>query len=200
LACTVPITVACGLFSSDMVAVLLGPKWIQAIPIFRFLAPTILVFAIANPLGWLLNALGLVGRGLKIALVAAPLMIASYLCGLSYGPKGVALAYSVVMTLWVIPVILWCIHGTVFSFMDILRVISRPLASVIPSAGLAFGVSLLIGHSLPVLPRLVIECAILFITYAALLLFVGGEKSFYLDLLSSMRKRPSSEEDLAAVL
>lgn len=200
LACTVPITIACGLFASDMVYVLLGPKWKQAIPIFGFLAPTILVFAIANPLGWLLSSLGLVTRGLKISFVIGPLMIASYIVGLAYGPKGVALAYSVVMTLWVIPAILWCIHGTVFSFMDILRVISRPLASVIPSAGLAFGVSLLIGHSLPPLPRLVVECAILFTTYAALLLFVGGEKSFYLDLLRAMRKRPSTEEDLAAVL
>lgn len=200
LACTVPITVACGLFASDMVVVLLGPKWTQAIPIFGFLAPTILVFAVANPLGWLLTSLGLVSRGLKIALVIGPVMIASYFCGLPYGPKGVAIAYSTVMVLWVIPAILWCIHGTVFSFMDILRVISRPLASVIPSAGLAFGVSLLDRHILSPLPRLVLECAILFITYAALLLFVGGKKSFYRGLLRGLMQKQSAEEDLAAVL
>ena len=200
LALTVPITVACGLFAGDMVVVLLGPKWTQAIPIFGFLAPTILVFAIANPLGWLLSSLGLVTRGLKISFVIGPVMIASYVIGLPYGPKGVALAYSVVMTLWVIPAILWCIHGTVFSFMDILRVISRPMASVIPSAGLAFGVSLLVHNRLSPLPRLVLECAILFITYAALLLFVGGKKSFYRGLLRGLMQRQSVEEDLAAVL
>jgi O-antigen/teichoic acid export membrane protein len=187
LAFTLPITIACALFATDMVFVLLGPKWKDAVPIFRLLAPTILVFAIANPLGWLLTSLGLVGRGLKIALVIAPLMIGSYFLGLPKGPEGVAFAYSVVMTLWVIPAILWCVHGTVFSFWDILRVISRPLASILPAAGLAFGIILFFGRALSPLPRLVLECAVLFTTYIGLLLFVGGEKSFYLELLRGLR-------------
>lgn len=189
LALTVPITVACGLFADDMVRVLLGAKWSAAAPIFRLLAPTILVFAIANPLGWLLSSLGLVGRGLRIGLVIGPLMIASYFVGLPYGPKGVAMAYSVIMVLWVVPAILWCIHGTVFTFMDILRVIARPLASVVPTAALAFGVSQLVIHSLKPVPRLGLECGVLFAAYAGLLLFAGGRDSFYLQLLRGLRTR-----------
>ncbi len=50
LAMTLPITIACALFADDLVLVLLGPKWKDSAAIFRFLAPTILVFAIANPL------------------------------------------------------------------------------------------------------------------------------------------------------
>ena len=96
---TLPITVACALFANDMVLVLLGPKWKEAAAIFRLLAPTMLVFAILNPLGWLLNAIGRVGRSLKIAFVLAPLMITSYIIGLRYGPQGVAFAYSAVMVL-----------------------------------------------------------------------------------------------------
>ena len=44
------------------IIVLLGPKWMAAAPVFRLLAPTILVFAVANPLGWLVSSLGLVKR------------------------------------------------------------------------------------------------------------------------------------------
>ena len=62
LALTLPITIACALFADDMIFVLLGPKWKDAAAIFRLLAPTILVFAIANPLSWLLSSIGLVGR------------------------------------------------------------------------------------------------------------------------------------------
>jgi PST family polysaccharide transporter len=201
LALTLPVTVACAFFADDMIFVLLGPKWKAAAGIFRLLAPTILVFAIANPLGWLLSSIGMVGRGLKIALVIAPLMITSYVIGLPYGPKGVAFAYSAVMTLWVIPAIAWCVHGTPISFWDILRAVSRPLASIIPAVGLAFGVGLFFGKALSPLPRLLLESAVLFISYSGVLLFVAGEKSFYLDLLRGL-KGPSSikKKDLASVL
>ena len=82
-----------------------------------------------------------------MALVFAPLMIAGYVMGLPYGPKGVAFAYSAVMTLWVIPLIVWCVHGTAISFRDILLTVSRPLASGILAGGLAFGVRLICGQS-----------------------------------------------------
>ena len=116
LGLTLPVTMACALFAHDLIFILLGPKWKDAAPIFRLLAPTIAIFAIINPLGWLLTSLGLVGRGLKIALVFAPIMIAGYVIGLPYGPRGMAFGYSAVMALWVIPHIAWCVHGTVITF------------------------------------------------------------------------------------
>src|SRR5215831_2251585 len=188
---TVSITIACALFADDIVIVLLGAKWKEVAPIFRLLAPTMLIFAITNPLGWLLNSLGLVGRGLKIALVIAPLMVASYLVGLPYGPKGVAFAYSTVMILWVVPGIVWAVHGTAISFRDVLRVTSPPLASIIPAAGLGFGIRLFLGQTGSPLLRLFLENLVLFTTYFGVLLFVAGQKLLYLDLLRGFA-RPSS--------
>jgi O-antigen/teichoic acid export membrane protein len=201
LAITVPITIACGLFAHDMVLVLLGPKWKEAAGIFRLLAPMMLIFAILNPLGWLLNAMGLIGRSLKIAVVIAPLMISSYVIGLPYGPRGVALAYSAVMTLWLFPGIAWAVHGTVISFWDVLRETSRPLASIIPAAGLAFGVRQYFGEAVSPIPRLFLETAILFISYFAVLLFVAGQKSFYLALFRGLKGSTAvKKEDLVSAL
>lgn len=194
LALTLPITIACALFADDIIFVLLGPKWNNAAAILRLLAPTILVFAIANPLGWLLNSLGLVGRGLKMALVFAPLMIAGYVVGLPYGPRGVAFGYSAVMMLWVVPVIAWAVHGTVISFWDILLAITRPLASVLVAAGLAFGSRSFCGHGLSPLARLFLESTVLVITYLGVLLFAAGQKSFYLDLFRGLKGSPAPAE------
>jgi len=191
LALTFPITVACALFADDMILVLLGPKWAAAAPIFRFLAPTILVFAIINPLFWLLSSLGLVGRSLKMALVIAPVMIVSYVMALPYGPRGVALAYSTVMMICVIPVIAWSVYGTVISSRDILLTVSRPLASSILAGGLALGMRLVYCQLLSALPRLVLESALLLVTFVGILLFVTGQKELYLDLLRGL-KGPSS--------
>lgn len=191
LALTIPITMACALFADDIIPLLLGPKWIEVVVLLRLLSPTILGFAIANPLGWLLDALGLVGRTLRIALVFAPVMIAGILAGLSYGPKGVAFGYSFVMMLWVVPVVAWAVHGTVISFKDIMMAVKQPLLAGIVAGGLAFGLRLSCGQCLTMLARLVLELSVLLSAYAAMLLFVMGQKSFYVDLLRKMSGRSS---------
>jgi len=191
LGLTLPLTLACALFAHDLISVLLGPKWKAAIPIFRLLAPTIGIFAIINPLGWLLNSLGLVVRSLRIALVFAPIMILGYILGIPHGPKGVALCYSAVMMLWVIPHIAWCVHGTGITVRDILAAVSRPLGSAIAAGGIALGLSMLYGNYLPPLPRLIAEITILLAIYSAIVLCATGQRSLYLDLIRGW-KTPST--------
>jgi O-antigen/teichoic acid export membrane protein len=187
LGLTLPITILSALFADDVVFVLLGPKWEDVVAIVRLLAPTIVIFAIINPLGWLVFALGRVSRGLKIGPVLAALMIAGYVVALPYGPKGVAFAYSAVLTLWVIPHIWWCVLGTTVSLRDILVTVSRPLASGILAGGFAFGVRLICGDLVSSLPRLVLEVGVLLIVFYGTLLFVAGQKSLYLDLIRGLK-------------
>jgi PST family polysaccharide transporter len=198
LALTLPITIVCALLANDLVLVLLGPKWTDAAVIFRLLAPTIMVFALINPLGWLLFSMGMVGRSLKIALVLAPIVITGYVLGLPYGPRGVAFAYSAVMMLWVGPHIALCIHGTVISFRDIALAVSRPLISGIVAAAFAFGARLFFGDLLTPLPRLVLGSTVLLGVYLGMLLYVMGQRAFYLDLFRGLR-RPSSVESSTLV-
>lgn len=187
LGLTLPITIACALFADDVVFVLLGPRWKDTAAIVRLLAPTIAIFGIINPLGWLIYSLGLVKRSLRIALVFAPIMITGCLMGLPYGPNGVAFAYSAVMIFWVVPHILWCVHGTSISPRDILLAVSRPLAAGIFAGGLAFGVHLICGQFVAPIPRLILECAVLLVMFYWALLFALGQKSLYLGLLSGLR-------------
>jgi PST family polysaccharide transporter len=198
LSLTIPIAFAGSLFANDMISVFLGPKWKGAAIVFRLLAPTTLAFAILNPLGWLLDSLGLVGRGLKIALVLGPVMIAGYALGLPYGPKGVALAYSAVMIVCVIPLITWATHGTVISVRDILLTVGRPLLSGAVAAGVALGLQSLYGARLSALPRLAIGASFLLGTYLGMLLYVMGQKLFYLDLLQGFTRRSPAEEEILA--
>ena len=190
---TLPITVACVLFADDLILIVLGPKWSDAAPIFRLLAPTILIFAMINPMWWLLASKGLVGRSLKIALVLAPLVMASYVVGLPYGAKGVALAYSTTMTLWVIPHLAWCVHGTGVSLKDIMWAISRPLLSAIIATALAWGAVLLLPGSSPPIGRLLLGVPVLLVAFVGMLFYVMGQKSFYLDLFRGMTTQPQGK-------
>jgi O-antigen/teichoic acid export membrane protein len=199
LALTLPITVACALFAPDIILTLLGPKWKEAVPIFRLLAPTILAFAIGSPLWWLLYSTGRVGRSIKMSLVYTPVMIASYCIGLPHGPKGVAFAYSAWTMLWIFPAIAWAVHGTVISFRDMLLGMRWPLVSSTVAGGVAFAVRHLYGQSIPTSPRLALEATVMVAAYVGMLLFVTGQKSFYLELLRALKKpSPVKEKDLVS--
>jgi O-antigen/teichoic acid export membrane protein len=191
LGLTLPITIACGLFADDIVFVVLGPKWKDAATIVRLLAPAIVIFAIINPLGWLLCAIGRVQRCLKIALVIAPLMITGYALGLPYGPKGVAFAYSAVMMLWVVPHVLWCVHGTPISFADILLTASRPLASGIIAGACAFEIRLFCAPLVSPALTLALESGVLFAAFGGMLFIDAGQKSLYVDLLRGLTSPPT---------
>jgi O-antigen/teichoic acid export membrane protein len=186
LGLTLPITIACAFFADDVVTVLLGPKWKDATPIFRLLAPTILVFAVANPLAWLLSASGMIARQMKMAVVIAPVMILGYVIGLPHGPKGVASAYSIITVLWVFPLIAWAVHGTEISFGDIMRTARPPLIASLGAGALALGAGLTFAHSLSPLLRLIIENTVLIAAFLGAVMLVAGQRSLYLGLLSGV--------------
>jgi PST family polysaccharide transporter len=194
LTVTLPITIACAVFADDMIFVILGAKWKDAAPIFRLLAPTILIFALINPFAWLLFSTGRVKRSLKIAFVIAPLVIAAYIIGLPHGPSGVAFAYSTAMALWVIPHIAWCIHGTGISGRDILKTVNRPFVSGIVAAALAILVQFYYGQLLPPFPRLALGGGVMIVVYIWILFYIMGQKKFYLDLFQGLRKRSPVDE------
>jgi O-antigen/teichoic acid export membrane protein len=198
LALTIPITIGCALFANDLIFVLLGPKWNEAASVFRLLAPTVIIFALINPLGWMLVSLGMVGRSFRIGCVIAPLVMAGYIMGLPYGPRGVAFGYSAMLALWLVPHVVWSVHRTPLSVRDIFITVSRPFISGVVAAVVAGGVQFSLGLSLSPLPRLLLGGAVLLSTYFAMLLFAMGQKGFYLDLLLSLRGPRSVNENAFA--
>lgn len=189
LAMTLPITIGCSLLAGDLVLVVLGPKWKEAIPLLRLLAPTILAFALIDPFSWLLVATGRVMRSLKIGLVIAPLVIAAYVIGLPHGPKGVAIGYSAMMTVLIIPVIAWSRHGTIIKGGDIWRTVRPPVLSGLVAAGLTLGASLWLSGRLAPLSRLLAGGGVMLASYLGMLLFAMKQKALYLDLIREIFKR-----------
>ena len=199
LALTIPITLCSAIFAKDAIYVLLGEKWREAVPIFRLLAPTIMIFAMINPFSWLLFATGKVVRSLKIALVIAPLVIAGYVIGLPYGPKGVALGYSSAMALWLLPNVAWCVHGTAISFWDVMKSLGRPLISGGVACILPLVFQLSYGQALSPLFRLAIGITVFAAVYLIMLLYAMGQQAFYVNLVRGLKSRPAEQESLALV-
>lgn len=183
---TMPTALFMGVASEDIVLVVLGAKWVAATDILRLLAPTVFVFGVINPLGWLMVASGLQLRSLCIALVIAPIVIVAYILGLPYGPRGLGFAYSAAMLLWMTPHVLWCLRGTCVSPRDFLMA-SLPPAMASLTAALATLAAAYIAAGLETASlRLAVSAAVMAVVYAGMLLLALGQKEFYVKLYKEL--------------
>lgn len=192
-AMTAPITIFSAVFAVDIIRLLLGPQWFNAVVIFQLLTPTVLIFGIINPIGWLLYANGLFYRSMLISFVIALLLIVAYLLGLPYGATGVAFAFSAAMTLWLVPHVIWCLHGTVVSPKDILVATLRPVTAALVAVCLAWLVMQGAGQLPSTVLRLAIAGSVMMTAYAAILLFAMGQLEFYLTLFRALFDRGEAE-------
>jgi O-antigen/teichoic acid export membrane protein len=183
---SIPITISCVLFAEEIIRVVLGPKWMEAAPIFRWLAPMGLVFALVNPLSWLLKSTGRVGRALSMSAAATPVVIVGIVLGLSHGPKGVALGYSLAMALLVIPITAWSKHGTRITWADLWRATKQPLLSGLLASLIGLIVKITLGGILAPIPYLLVGLGLVFGVYAWVLLIAMGQKDLYVDLLTQV--------------
>jgi O-antigen/teichoic acid export membrane protein len=183
LTLVLPITISCALFAGDTVAVFLGRQWSEAVPVFRLLAPTILAFALINPLAWLMLAQGQAGRSLKIALMIAPVVLLSYVITIRKGPQAVALGYSIAMLSLVIPVLIWAFRGTLITLRDVSKAVLQPLVSILIAAAVALLVMAYISRVDGAFLRLVLVNSVLFSVYFLILFFGTDQKVVYLRIL-----------------
>lgn len=186
---TVPVVITCTLFADEIIRTLLGPKWNGAAPILRLLSPAILVFALMNPLSWLLRSTGRVQRSLNIALVICPVMIVGVVAGLHYGPPGVALGYSAALVLMVGPLIAWAKKGTGVTAADYWDCIWRPLLAGVLGGAAGWLFKIACQGSMSSIPLVLLELTISFGVYGLLLLFAMGQKEMYIDLLRQVLPR-----------
>ena len=192
---TVPITITSALFAEEVVSIVLGAKWMEAAPIFRALAPVALVFAVANPLSWLVMSTGRAGRALSMSAATTPLVIVGIVLGLSHGPEGVALGYSLALTLLVIPIAAWSKHGTGITWADLWGATKPPFLSGLLAGAAGLVVNLTLGGRLAPILHLMVGLAVVLGVYAWALVIVMRQKQMFMDVLSQLLPRPEPTQE-----
>jgi PST family polysaccharide transporter len=181
----VPLLVFATVFSADIVRVVLGPQWAQVAHIFQLLAPAgLVVTLIQGPTYWLLHSLGSVGRSLQITCVYTAVIVVSCSLGVSHGATGVAAGYSLGLTLWVLPHLLWCVKGTPVSVGDLLGTLWCPLLGSAAASAVAWAG---VRHLDQPLTRVVLGGAIVGCVYAGVLAMLPRQRDFYLGLSRDLR-------------
>jgi PST family polysaccharide transporter len=159
------------------------------------LSPTILAFALINPLSWILFSTGQLARSMKMALVLGPLVMLAYVFGLPFGAKGVAFGFSAMMGTLVVPLIAWATRGLVVTARDMFEAAKPPMLSAMAATIVCVAV-MGGGQMLPVLPRLILEVGLLVAVYFVMLMYVMKQKRFYLELVRTVTGAPAAPPDI----
>lgn len=102
----VPVSVLI-VFSEEIVLLILGPQWVEAATIFRWLS----ILAITQPMlatcSWVMQAQGRSKELLLWGLIGSTISVISFIAGLPWGALGVAKAYMLTSLLLKTPLLLW---------------------------------------------------------------------------------------------
>src|SRR5262249_12681085 len=113
-----PLSALLILVGEDVVHILLGSQWSEAVPIFRIFAITMFVEPVLNSTTWVFVSLGRGDKLLTAALVSSPIIIVAFVVGLPWGASGVAWAYSLAVVVLVVPRLMHATRGAHIGILD----------------------------------------------------------------------------------
>lgn len=138
---TMPAAVLMIVASRELISLVFGPNWVDASVLFQLLGISAVLQPIYNTQGWVHMSLGGTDRMLRWGLVGSTLIVLSFLAGLPFGARGVALSYSLTIVLITWPCLWYAFRGTEIRLRDLLRVITRPLVSSLVAGGAALALT-----------------------------------------------------------
>jgi len=122
--------------ATPVIVVVLGAKWREAAPVFQILTISALGQVLLESTLWILISQGQSARLLKLMLVLCPVMVGSFVIGLPFGIKGVALSLSIAL-LGALPFILrFAFHNTKVTFARLGQALVCPI--VLSLVGVCF--------------------------------------------------------------
>jgi O-antigen/teichoic acid export membrane protein len=125
-ACILPSVFAI-LLASELFPLLFEPRWDEMVPIFIALGPAAIVTSTASASWWLYLSFGHVERQTYAGTVNLVFTIVAMVCGLPYGPLGMAIAISVARVASNLPYFAFSCKGTPISLKDYVNAVSWPI-------------------------------------------------------------------------
>jgi O-antigen/teichoic acid export membrane protein len=124
--------------SESIIRLLLGEKWMDASPIFRILAVGAFIQAVESTRGLTLVSLGMSRKYLKWGVFGSVFFVLTYVVGIPWGARGVALSYVIGEYLIMVPSLWYCFRGTPVSLLGFFKTISRPAVISLTATAIMF--------------------------------------------------------------
>jgi PST family polysaccharide transporter len=114
--------------AEPVIVLVLGHQWREAAPVFQLLAISALGQLLFESTLWLFVSRGQSGRLFKLLLVISPIIVGSFVIGLPFGIKGVALSGSLVLVAIFPWILKYTFRGTQLTLQRLGQAIMWPVA------------------------------------------------------------------------
>ena len=144
---TFPVTIGIAVMAEPIVRVVLGEKWLPAVPVLAIFGPLAAIQAVSTTTGVLYQAKGRTDLQFRWGMVVGLAMLGSYLIGSHWGATGVAWSFLLGNLVLAFPTL-----AIPFKLVDLpfRRFLVGLLPSAVPTAlmaGAAYGLRLLLEHA-----------------------------------------------------
>ncbi len=177
------------LAAEEIILVMIGPQWVEVVPLFRALGVVGLFQLVTNTGGLLFVATGRTDRMLSVGLWGTTATLVTFVVALPHGTHAMALAYASYSGLVALPTLYVATRGTAVSLRDIGRTLARPAAAACLVACALLAVAPAIAH-LDVRLRLTLLSLLAGLAWLASLRLLAAEAS-PLKLFAELRRRDS---------
>lgn len=193
-----PLVAFTSVAATSIISVLLGVRWLGAVPIFQALIPAAFLGTADMITGWVLLSLGRADLMLRLGTISFLIVAAAFICGLPFGPVGVAAAYSVAYTLLSLPSWAYALKRSPVSLRDVLGALWRPAGSSVGAALVVLGLMRVLPEARAPIQRLAIEAFLYCLVYALSWAFLPGGRAFVANIASPLKGMLRGSQKLAA--
>ena len=185
---TAPAMLWCTTFPREVIALALGPKWVEAGPIFGWICFGGIFAPVFGAMGWLFTSQGRAAEQMRLSVITAVVSVASFAIGIRWGALGVSAASALSFIAIQTPLsIQWAARRGAVGARDLVTTLL-----VLAIAGAIDGGALVAirgsGHAVPLLATAAISYAL----FGLLVLVLPGGRSFFrtlVGLVASYRHR-----------
>lgn len=186
-ALAIPLPVIAYVFvdTRDVVMVLLGSQWLEAVPFLRLMCVAAFVTTISQPSNWVYLSEGTTGRQFRWALVRTPVMLAGLAIGSRWDAIGIAAGFTIATSLLLYPTLAYCLRASVLGMRDTVAAAWRPCAASVAAAVILVGVMPALAGIQGPLVALSVKLGVFGASYVGLWLVLPGGRRAVADALAA---------------
>ena len=173
--------------ADQLILLALGEKWLEAVPIFRLLAPAAMAGTFNVAIGWAYNSLGRTDQHFKAGIVTALTYTLVFTASVRSGTIVLAAAYGIASPIIYVLAILYCYSTNFLEPIDFIKAIYRQLLAAITASLVVWGLSYYLAANFSLVVTLAFELAIFFGIYALIWLIMPNGQRELQEIFSSLR-------------
>lgn len=184
---SMPIVAFTSVMAGSIVLVLLGPQWMEVVPIFRFLMPAAFFTTFNVATGWVYQSLGRTDRQLRWGVVSSGITMLAFFIGNRWGATGVAAAYGVTYPLLLMVEVVYCYKQSPLKPIDLIKTLQNPAFASLSAAAILWLIHRSMLSDISVSAALLSSAVIYAALYMSIWLIIPNGKTTLFELAGNAK-------------